>query len=50
MWVITLYDRNDRQIATYRLKNFRNFDAIVLSWALNHGDIEFIKITANKPA
>ena len=50
MWLITLYDPNDRIIETYRLDSFRNFDALVLSWALNYGNIESIKITANKPA
>lgn len=45
----TLYDPNDRKVGSYVVEGDRTLDDTILSWVLNHFDIEYIKITVNPP-
>ena len=44
VWV-TLYDRDDRQIARYKVIGSAPIGNLLISWALNHHTIEYVKIT-----
>lgn len=47
-WV-TLYDRDDRQIDRYLINGDLPLNPLMLNWALNHLDIEYVKITPTPP-
>lgn len=43
----TLYDRDDRQIARYQVIGSASIGNLLITWALNHSNIEYVKITAS---
>ena len=43
LWAI-LYDRNDVEIARYEVIGSAMIGDLLLSYALNHDDIEYVKI------
>ena len=43
VWAV-LYDREDVEIARYKVLGSATIGNLLISWALNHHDIEYVKI------
>lgn len=46
---MTLYDRDDRQLAKFHVDGKAKIDILLQSWSLNHKNIEYVKLTVNPP-
>jgi hypothetical protein len=46
---LTLYDDDDCQIASYQVDGDHKLETIILTFAIRHLDIEYVKITVNPP-
>lgn len=46
---MNLYDSDNRKIASYHVHGWAKLDAIMLTWAIRHPNIEYITITVNPP-
>ena len=47
-WWVTLYDSDNRQIARYKVAGSATIDNLLISWSLNHPNIEYVRITTRQ--
>lgn len=48
LWAV-LYDRDDKEIARYPVVGAASVGDLIITWALNHHNIEWVKLMTYKP-